>query len=210
MILDGELVAFDAAGKPSFAALQERAQLKTEREIAAADLNAPVAFFAFDLLHFAGVDLRKAAYADRRRYLSQCLMPSPLVQRVHSSEDGLAMQEAALASGFEGVIGKRAESRYESGKRSQSWLKVKPTKSADFVVGGYTKGKGTRGTLGALLVGYWDGGKLLYASHVGSGFDDKTLDQMKKRLEPWQRKTRPFAAEPELNAPTTSAEAKIV
>ena len=210
MILDGELVAFDAAGKPSFAALQERAQLKTEREIAAADLNAPVAFFAFDLLHFAGVDLRKAVYADRRRYLAQCLMPSPLVHLVHAAEDGLALQEAALASGFEGVIGKRADSRYESGKRSTSWLKVKPTRSADFVVGGYTKGKGARADLGALLVGYWDEGKLRYASHVGSGFDDKSLAQVKQRLAPLQRKTRPFAEEPELNAPTTWVEPRVV
>ncbi len=76
MILDGELVAFDATGRPSFGALQDRAQLKTEREIAAADLNTPVAFFCFDLLHFAGIDLRKSPYADRRRYLAQCLLPS--------------------------------------------------------------------------------------------------------------------------------------
>jgi len=210
MVLDGELVAFDAAGKPSFAALQERAQLKTGREIAAADQSAPVAFCCFDLLHFAGVDLRKAAYKDRRRYLAQCLMPSSLVQRVHASPDGLALQEAALASGFEGVIGKREDSRYESGRRSTSWLKVKPTRSADFVIGGYTSGKGSRAALGAILVGHWEKGKLVYASHVGAGFDDKTLAQVKKRLEPLKRKTRPFAAEPELNAPTTWVEPEVV
>src|SRR6202521_4823475 len=140
MILDGELVAFDAGGKPSFAALQDRAQLKTEREIQAADQNAPVVFVAFDLLHFAGIDLRNAPYRDRRRYLAQCLLPSPLVQLVHASEDGVALQAAALASGFEGVIGKRLESRYEAGRRSASWVKVKPTRSADFVIGGFTSG----------------------------------------------------------------------
>ena len=88
------------------------------------------------------------------------------------------MQAAALASGFEGVIGKRKDSRYEAGRRSSSWLKVKPTHSADFVVGGYTRGKGSRTALGALLVGYWDQGKLRYASHVGSGFDERTLAQV--------------------------------
>jgi bifunctional non-homologous end joining protein LigD len=210
MILDGEIVAFDASGKPSFAALQDRAQLKTEREIAAADQGAPVAFCCFDLLHFAGIDLRNAPYKDRRRYLAQCLLPSPLVQLVHATDDGVALQAAALASGFEGVVGKRKESRYESGKRSASWLKVKPTLSADFVVGGYTKGKGSRAPLGALLVGYWDKGKLRYASHVGSGFDDRTLAQVKARLEPLQRKTWPFADKPELNAPTTWVEPKTV
>ena len=142
MILDGEIVAFDASGKPSFGALQNRAQLKTEREIAAADQNTPVVFYCFDLLHFAGIDLRKSPYRDRRRYLAQCLLPSPLVQLVHAAEDGVALHAAALASGFEGVIGKRKDSRYEAGRRSASWLKVKPTHSADFVVGGYTQGQG--------------------------------------------------------------------
>src|ERR1700682_5551053 len=86
MILDGEIVAFDASGRPSFAALQDRAQLKTEREIAAADQSAPVVFCCFDLLHFAGIDLRRRPYTDRRRYLAQCLLPSPLVQLVHGFE----------------------------------------------------------------------------------------------------------------------------
>ena len=172
MILDGELVAFDANGKPSFNAMQNRVQLKTEREIAAADRKSPVVFYCFDLLYFAGIDLRRATYGDRRRYLSQCLLPSPLVQLVHAQDDGIALQTAALASGLEGVIGKRKDSRYETGRRSGAWLKIKPTHSADFVIGGYTKGNGSRAALGSLLVGYWDRGKLRYASHVGSGFDD--------------------------------------
>jgi bifunctional non-homologous end joining protein LigD len=214
MILDGEIVAFDASGKPSFAALQDRAQLKTEREIAAADQNMPVVFYGFDLLHFGGIDLRKSPYRDRRRYLSQCLLPSSLVQLVHAAEDGVALQAAALASGFEGVVGKRKESRYEAGRRSASWVKVKPTLSADFVVGGYTRGKGSRAPLGALLVGYWDSGKLRgklrYASHVGSGFDGRTLAQVKARLDPLQRKGCPFAEQPQLNGPTTWVEPRVV
>ena len=128
------------------------------------------------------------------------------MQLVHAAEDGVALQAAALASGFEGVVGKRKESRYEAGRRSASWLKVKPTRSADFVIGGYTKGKGARAPLGAILVGYWDQGQLRYASHVGSGFDERTLAQVKARLEPLQRKTWPFAEKPELNAPTTWVE----
>src|SRR5205085_12284911 len=131
MVLDGEIVAFDAAGKPSFNALQNRVQLKTEREIAAAEAQMPAVFYCFDLLHFAGINLRKAPYRDRRRYLAQCLLPSALVQLVHASEDGIALHAAALASGFEGVVGKRKDSRYEAGRRSASWVKVKPTRSAD-------------------------------------------------------------------------------
>jgi bifunctional non-homologous end joining protein LigD len=210
MILDGEIVAFDAAGKPSFHALQNRAQLKTAREIEAADRASPVVFCCFDLLHFAGIDLRGAAYRDRRRYLQQCLLPSPLVQLVHATDDGLALHAAALAHGFEGVVAKRKDSRYEAGKRSAAWLKVKPTTSADFVIGGYTKGKGARAPLGAILVGRFERGKLRFASHVGSGFDDRSLREVKAKLEPLKRATNPFDDEPELNAPTTWVEPKLV
>ena len=210
MILDGEIVAFDASGKPSFNALQNRAQLKTAREQAAADARSPTVFFAFDLLYFAGIDVRAHPYEDRRRYLAQCLLPSPLVQLVHAEEDGVAMHAAALASGFEGVIAKRKGSRYETGKRSSAWLKVKPVRSADFVIGGYTRGKGSRAALGAVLVGYWDKGKLRYASHVGSGFDDRGLKEMKKRLEPLVVRACPFEEKPELNAPTTWVKPEVV
>jgi bifunctional non-homologous end joining protein LigD len=210
MILDGELVAFDPDGKPSFNTLQNRFQLKTERELAAADRTVPVIFYCFDLLYFAGVDLRKSPYRDRRRYLAQCLLPSPMVQLVHAADDGLALQEAAVASGFEGVIGKRKDSTYESGRRSASWLKIKPIQSAEFVIGGYTKGKGSRAPLGAVLVGYWDGDRLRFASHVGSGLDEAGLAQLKKRLELLKRATCPFDETPELPNPTTWVEPKLV
>jgi bifunctional non-homologous end joining protein LigD len=210
MVLDGEIVAFDADGKPSFNALQNRVQLKSARELAAADLNAPAVYSCFDLLHFAGADLRAAPYRDRRRYLAQCLLPGKLVQLVHASDDGVALHEAALAAGFEGVIGKRKDSRYESGRRSAAWIKVKPTQSAEFVIGGFTQGRGARESMGALLVGYWQGKKLHFASHVGSGFDDRMLAKMKAALAPLARKTCPFADRPELPNPTTWVEPKLV
>ena len=199
MILDAEIVAFDAEGRPSFNAMQNRSA-QTERAV----------LYCFDLLHFAGVNLRQAPYTDRRRYLAQSLLPSPLVQLVHSQDDGVALQAAADASGLEGVVGKRKNSRYEAGKRSASWLKVKSITSADFVIGGYSQGKGARSPLGALLVGYWDGGKLVYASHVGSGFNDESLSHVRKQLEPLQTKTNPFSTKPELNAPTTWVAPELV
>ena len=238
MILDGEIVAFDAGGKPSFNALQNRVQMKGEREIAAADQKSPVVFYCFDLLYFAGVDLRARTYRERRRYLAQCLLPSPFVQLVHVSEDGVALHAAAIASGFEGVIGKRMDSRYESGRRSGTWLKVKPTQTADFVIGGYTTGRGSRSTLGALLLGYWDydarpvarsaargnanrarkpapagsndAAQLHYASHVGSGFDDRSLRQVKARLDGLKKATSPFVEKPELNGAVTWVEPELV
>jgi bifunctional non-homologous end joining protein LigD len=211
MILDGEIVAFDAAGKPSFNVLQNRFQLKTERDIALADQSTPTAYFAFDLLYFEGIDLRTFAYRDRRRYLAQCLMPTPLVHLVHADDDGPAMHAAALASGFEGVIGKRKDSRYEAGKRTSAWIKVKPVHSADFVIGGYTKGKGSRAKLGSLLIGYWDKAKKLhYASHVGSGLDDRTLAQLEARLQPLHVRTCPFVEKPEVNGPVTWVKPELV
>ena len=210
MILDGEIVALGADGRPSFNALQNRVQLKSAPELAVADRTAPVVFYCFDLLHFAGVDLRKRPYSERRRYLSQCLLPSPLVRLVHASDDGLALYRAATASGLEGVIGKRRDSRYESGRRSAQWLKIKPTLTGDFVVGGYTKGKGSRAALGALLVGYWSAGKLKFASHVGSGFDDRSLEQVMARLAALERKTCPFEEKPELVNPTAWVEPRLV
>ncbi|HVE89207.1 MAG TPA: DNA ligase D, partial [Burkholderiaceae bacterium] len=199
VILDGEIVAFDADGKPSFNAMQNRGS-QAERAV----------FYCFDLLHFAGVNLRSAPYHDRRRYLAQCLLPSPLVQLVHALDDGVALHAAAVASGFEGVMGKRRNSRYEAGRRSSSWLKVKSTNSAEFVIGGYTKGKGSRSSMGAVLVGYWDRDKLVYASHVGSGFDEETLPLVSARLEALRTTTRPFAEKPELHMPTIWVRPEVV
>src|SRR5204863_2881278 len=198
MVLDGELVAFDSAGKPSFKAMQS------------VQANTPIIFYCFDLLHFAGLNLRKAPYADRRRWLAQCLLPSALVQLVHASNEGRALQKAALESGLEGVVGKHKASVYEAGKRSSSWLKVKATQSGDFIVGGYTRGKASRSSFGALLLGYWEGGKLRYASHVGSGFDDATLAETRKRLETLRRDLCPFSEKPELPNPTIWVEPKLV
>ncbi|HKY32504.1 MAG TPA: DNA ligase D [Candidatus Polarisedimenticolia bacterium] len=210
MILDGEIVAFDADGKPSFNALQNRAKPKTAVELAAAERSVPVVFYCFDLLHFAGMDLRGSPYGDRRRYLSQCLLPTTRVQLVHASDDGVVLNQAALASGLEGVLGKRKDSRYEAGRRSGVWLKIKPIRTADFVVGGYTRGKGSRSALGALLVGYWDKGKLRFASHVGSGFDDRTVAEIKASLKPLEQDDCPFAERPELPNPTTWVEPRMV
>ncbi|HEY8553890.1 MAG TPA: non-homologous end-joining DNA ligase [Burkholderiales bacterium] len=211
MVLDGEIVAFDAGGRPSFSVLQNRAQIRSAPEIAAADRTVPVVYYCFDLLHFAGIDLRSAPYVDRRRYLAQCLLPTPHVLLVHAEEDGIALYRAALENGFEGAIAKRKDSKYEAGRRSSAWLKVKPTQSAEFVVGGYTAGRGARAALGALLLGYYDAdGRLHYAGHVGSGFDDRTLAQVKARLERLRTDARPFAEKPPLHSPTVWVRPEVV
>ena len=202
MILDGELLALDAAGRPSFNALQNRAALKHPKEIAEAQREASVVFMCFDLLHFAGLNLRGNPYIDRRRYLSQCLLPSGHVQLVHVSDDAERLYAAALESGFEGIVGKRKDSTYQPGRRSPAWLKVKAVVSSEFVVGGYTSGKGAREALGALLLGYWQGDELHYVGHVGSGLDDKGLRTLRERLAGLAAKKSPFAEKPPLHRPT--------
>ncbi|MFO1310761.1 MAG: non-homologous end-joining DNA ligase [Burkholderiales bacterium] len=210
MILDGELVAFDAEGRPSFNALQDRAGRKTPTDIAAGERSIPVAMVCFDLLHFAGIDLVRRPYGERRRYLAQCLLPSPLVQRMHVADDGVALHAAAAAAGFEGVVGKRNDSLYEPGRRTSAWLKVKPVRTGEFVVGGYTRGKGARAPLGALIVGYHADGALHYASHVGSGFDDRTLAGLTRRLAGMKIEACPFAKLPDENGPPVWVEPSLV
>jgi bifunctional non-homologous end joining protein LigD len=203
LLLDGEIVALDAGGRPSFNALQQRAQLKGAAEIAAAQRATPVVLVCFDLLHFAGLNLRTAPYGDRHRYLAQCLLPGAHVQLVHTAANAEQLYAAALASGYEGIVAKRLDSAYQPGLRSRAWLKVKALRTAEFLIGGYTRGKGAREPLGALLLGYRDGKALRYAGHVGSGLDEATIAVLLKRTARLKRATAPFAAKPPLHRPTT-------
>jgi bifunctional non-homologous end joining protein LigD len=169
-----------------------------------------VVLVCFDLLHFAGVNLRAAAYADRHRYLAQCLAPSAHLQLVHSSEDAAQLYDAALGLGFEGIMAKKLDSPYHSGQRSRAWLKVKAAQSAEFVIGGYTRGKGARDPLGALLLGYYEGKLLRYAGHVGSGLEEASIAALLKRAAKLERPSPPFAEPPPLHRPTTWLKPQLV
>ncbi len=210
LILDGEIVALDGTGRPSFNALQNRAQLKTAAEIASAQRSTPVLLMCFDLLHFAGVNLRGAPYSDRRRYLTQCLLPGAHLQLVHATADAEQLYTVALEHGFEGIIGKRIDSPYQPGQRSRAWLKFKAQHSEEFLVGGYTRGNGAREPLGALLLGYRDGKVLRYAGHVGSGLDDAVIGTLLERSARLKRATSPFAEKPPLHRPTTWLKPELV
>lgn len=210
MVVDGEIVALDPDGRPSFNALQNRAQLKTGKEISEARQRTPVVLVCFDILHFAGVSLRGSPYVDRRRYLMQCLLPSASIQLVHVSDDAGTLYAAAIGSGFEGIVAKRKDGIYTPGKRSPLWLKIKATQTAEFVVGGYTRGKGARDPLGALLLGYWNGRTLQYAGHVGSGLTDPVIADLLARFAKTARRGSPFAEKPDLHRPTSWLDPEIV
>jgi bifunctional non-homologous end joining protein LigD len=210
LILDGEIVALGPDGRPSFNALQNRAQLKGAAEIAAAQRTSPVVLVCFDLLHFAALNLRGAPYGDRRRWLLQCLLPGAHLQLVHAAENAEELYRASLALGFEGIVGKRLDSPYRQGKRSSEWLKLKAEESGEFLIGGYTRGNGAREPLGALLLGYLEGEKLCYAGHVGSGLDEANIATLLERSAKLKRADPPFAERPPLHRPTTWLAPKLV
>lgn len=210
MILDGEVVALAADGRPSFNALQNRAQRRGAKDIADAQRQSPAVMMCFDLLHFAGVNLRAAPYVERRRYLAQCLLPSAHIQLIHAGKDAEALYAAAIASGYEGVVAKRRDSIYQPGRRVATWRKVRPVRSAEFVIGGCTQGKGAREPLGALLLGYWEAGALKYAGHVGSGLDDAAVVELTRRTRELKVKRSPFADKLSIHRPTTWLEPRLV
>jgi bifunctional non-homologous end joining protein LigD len=195
MLLDGEIVALDERGVPSFEVLQQRMNLLGSHNIERAEADVPVIFFAFDLLYLDGYDLRRVPLRHRKAMLARTLLPTARVQAVeHFERDGKAAYEAVQGLGFEGIVAKRADSKYEGGKCSRNWLKVKATQSDEFVVVGFSPGNGARAsTFGSLLLGTRnDDGELISAGRVGGGFDDATLTAIRRSLDRITRKTCPL------------------
>lgn len=182
LILDGEIVALDAEGKPDFHKLQARAQMHRTSEIARAALAQPVTYMVFDLLGAAGHDLRGLPLVERKALLEGILPKlGPLRVSEHIPEHGEALLAQVVARGMEGVVAKKANSPYRS-KRSPDWLKLKADPEADFAVCGYTPPKGTRTGLGALHLCVRVDSQWVWAGKVGTGFDDKLLAQLTAEL----------------------------
>jgi bifunctional non-homologous end joining protein LigD len=213
LALDGEIVALDEEGRPSFQVLQGRLNLTRERDIERAEAEIPVYFYAFDLLHIDGYDLKRVPLGARKEQLMRALAPSDrafLLEAFH--DDGVAAYDGAIALGLEGVVAKRRDSVYEAGRRSRAWLKVKGTTSDDFVVGGFTAGQGARSsTFGALVIGQHDTNEtLVFAGSVGSGFDDRLLALLRKRLDGIVTKASPFEGDVPLKPAPTWVKPELV
>jgi bifunctional non-homologous end joining protein LigD len=183
-VLDGEIVAFDETGANSFEALQQRMNLTNEREIKRLAKRIPVSLVVFDLLWLDGDDLTGLPLRDRRRLLQSVVEEDQRLQLVAFVEGtGTQLTQAALELGLEGVMAKRADSRYQPGRRSPDWRKIKLTNTQDCVILGWTPGKGARsGTFGALLLGAYSDGLLRWVGQVGTGFSDRTLDELMQLL----------------------------
>ena len=195
-VLDGEIIAHDESGRPSFGRLQKRMALSRPADVAAAMARVPVRAVFFDCLELEGHDLRSLGLLDRKELLARVLPPAGVVQAGgHVEEQGEAFYDAASEMGLEGVIAKRAESRY-TGRRSSDWIKIKCQRRQEFVIGGYSAPRGGRARFGALHIGVYDGDRLVYVSRVGSGFDDATLERMWHELQPLRRETSPFEGGP--------------
>ncbi len=189
-VVDGEVVAFEGE-VTSFRRLQQRMQIHDARQALAT--NIPVFYYLFDFLYLNGRDLRHELLIARKRLLETTFhFADPLRFTTHRETEGEAYYAEACKRGWEGLIAKRADSQYVS-RRSRDWLKFKCTNRQEFVLGGYTDPKGSRPEFGALLVGYYEGGKLRYAGKVGTGFTEETLRELGKRLAALKTESSPFS-----------------
>jgi bifunctional non-homologous end joining protein LigD len=198
LILDGEIVAFDDAGRPSFGLLQHRMHLASPREARERAAEMPVCYLLFDILHLDGTDVTALPYVERRTVLEDVVETGGCwqVPGWHDGE-GAALRTAVEDRGLEGLMAKRKESRYEPGKRSPNWRKIKVRREQEFVIGGWAPGEGNRsGYLGALLLGYYEDGALRYAGKVGTGFKARDLRLLQTLLAERAIDTCPFDPPP--------------
>lgn len=189
VVLDGEIVAFDDANRPSFAALQERMHVTDAARARRLSQRTPVTYLVFDVLHLDGRPTLAEPYRERRRLLESLELHGENWQTPRwFPGPGEQVLEAAAENGLEGVVAKRLDSRYQPGRRSGDWVKVKRSRTQEVVLVGWTQGRGRRqGRLGALLLAVPVDGGLRYAGKVGTGFNEKVLDDLAGRLAPLER-----------------------
>jgi bifunctional non-homologous end joining protein LigD len=187
-VVDGEVVALDEQGRPSFSAMQQ------------AKSGTPILYFVFDLLEVEGEPIVDLPLEERRARLEKLLdKRNRTVRFSESFDDGDALLRAAKEQRLEGIMAKRLGSRYLPGRRSREWLKVKGHGRQELVVAGYTRGKGRRqGMLGSLVLATYQDGELVYAGNVGTGFNDAEIDRLLAKLKPLERKTTPFPQVPKM------------
>jgi bifunctional non-homologous end joining protein LigD len=203
VILDGEIVALDNTGRPSFEEIQQRMGLNSESEIRRKMKEVPITYMLFDLMWLDGHSLLKEPYVTRRNTLDALKLNGASWQTPpYEKGGGPEMLIASRRAGLEGIMGKKLDSPYEPGRRSGAWVKVKNRNRQEFVIGGWLDGEGKRsGHPGALLVGYYDKGKFVYAGKVGTGFTDAMLDTLQSAMKPLAQAKSPF----DIGAPPKAA-----
>jgi bifunctional non-homologous end joining protein LigD len=193
-ILDGEIVALDEEGRPSFSLMQQRTGFRAGKSRLPGVKGIPIVYYAFDLIYLNGYDLRRVTLEERKRLLAEQLTAGPLARfSDHYEANGKALLEAARAKGLEGIVAKRRSSCYEE-KRSSDWRKIKIMRRVECVIAGYTDPEGSRGYLGSIVLGlYDDKGRLIPVGQAGSGFDQRGLREMSERLQSIATNKDPFS-----------------
>jgi bifunctional non-homologous end joining protein LigD len=202
LVLDGEIVALIDGEPARFQELQSRMHVKESHMIERHSSSTPAALILFDILMDGDEVLIKEPWSERRTRLVKRVgkRVSKQLRITESAQgDGKKMLEEARRQGWEGIIAKRVDARYEPGSRSRNWLKLKIEFRQEFVVGGYTEPRNSREHIGALLLGYFDHGRFIYVGHTGGGFTRQGLEEMYHRLERLERKTSPFEETPKTN-----------
>ncbi|HEX6037927.1 non-homologous end-joining DNA ligase [Longimicrobium sp.] len=211
LVLDGEIVAAASDGFTGFQLLQRRLPLEDPFRIRLLSRSIPAAFVGFDVLAVAARSIRDRPLRERRQVLNTLLSePPPGLRLALQDTAGVKMVARARAEDWEGIVSKRADSPYLPGQRGPAWRKLKLALRQEFVVGGFTTSTGERRAFGAVVVGYHDRGRLVYAGRVGTGFSEDELARMAARLRAIQRSACPFAEEPKLDEPATWVDPRIV
>lgn len=194
VVLDGEIVALDRSGRPSFSALQPRMHVTDAAQIRRLRSSTPVTFLAFDLLHLDGRSTIEVPYVERRRLLESLHLEGPAWRTPPAwYADGASVLAAAAEQGLEGIVAKQQDSRYRPGRRSDTWVKVKHLRTQEVVIGGWKPGTGRRGgVLGSLLLGIPSANGLEYVGKVGTGFTDAALRDLTRRLGARSQGESPF------------------
>jgi bifunctional non-homologous end joining protein LigD len=197
-ILDGEVVALDEEGKASFSLMQQRTGFRPGGRRAVGNADVPVLYYAFDLLYLDGYDWRRVPLEVRKRKLASLLVAGDAVRYSdHYEKNGKALFEMARQKGLEGIVAKKRASFYEE-RRSREWLKIKIRHRIECVIGGYTEPEGSRAHFGSIVLGLYDKkGRLIHVGQAGSGFDQKSLDEISKVLKKIETKKNPFFGEVE-------------
>ena len=212
-VLDGEIVARTGKGLGRFQALQRRIGETDPKKISAHLKERPATLLAFDVLVDGEDVLVQESWSVRRKRLEK-LLGGRLAQGLMLGDakigGGNRLLERGRKAGWEGIMAKRVDSTYQPGTRTRDWLKLKLEARQEFVVGGWTEPRKSRQFFGALLLGYWEGERLVYAGHTGGGFTHEGLADMMKRLEPLEMRRCPFDEEPYTNEPAHWVEPKLV
>jgi bifunctional non-homologous end joining protein LigD len=197
-ILDGEVVALDDEGRASFSLMQQRTGFRPGGRRGAVNADVPVLYYAFDLLYLDGYDWRKVPLEERKKKLKSLLMTGEHVRYSdHYEKQGKALFEMARAKGLEGILAKKRDSIYQE-RRSSEWLKIKIRHRLEAVIGGYTEPEGSRARFGSIVLGLYDKqGRLIHVGQAGSGFDQKSLEEVWKLLKKRETKKNPFYGEVE-------------